>query len=71
MVAEWLETVCDILDSFSVPLLKNAVSTIEEFAVILNGYLNFRVRKSMTRRRSLRRRFILYLVMEKRNAGLN
>ena len=28
-LAEWLETVCNILDSFSVPLLKNAVSTID------------------------------------------
>ena len=28
-LAEWLETVCNILDSFSVPLLKNAMSTFE------------------------------------------
>ena len=28
-LAEWLETVCYILDSFSVPLLKNAVSSID------------------------------------------
>ena len=28
-LAEWLETVCYILDSVSVPLLKNAVSTID------------------------------------------
>ena len=28
-VAEWLETVCHIMDSFSVPLLKNAVSTAD------------------------------------------
>ena len=31
-LAEWLETVCYILDSFSVPLLKNAVSTIDRNA---------------------------------------
>jgi hypothetical protein len=28
-LAEWLETVCFILDSYSVPLLKNAASTID------------------------------------------
>ena len=28
-LAEWLETVCYILDSFSVPLLKNAVSSVD------------------------------------------
>jgi hypothetical protein len=28
-LAEWLETVCFILDSFSVPLLKNAVTSID------------------------------------------
>ena len=28
-LAEWLETVCFILDSYSIPLLKNAVSTID------------------------------------------
>ena len=31
-LAEWLETVCYILDSFSVPLLKNAVSSIDRSA---------------------------------------
>ena len=31
-LAEWLETVCYILDSFSIPLLKNAVSTIDRNA---------------------------------------
>ena len=31
-LAEWLETVCYILDSYSVPLLKNAVSAIDRCA---------------------------------------
>ena len=49
-LAEWLETVCYILDSFSVPLLKNAVRV--QLTVVLSGLTNYRRRRLMIKTKS-------------------